>query len=109
MFESEVRSAGDLAGVFEYDGEVAYFYLYDLASDEGRRIAASIHILSAEPDFVETDLAIRWDAAEELVGLLIRGKAWAAFHAPSRTKFGGDYTQGAESLVPTEIATRVGG
>lgn len=26
LFESSVRSAGDLAGFFEHDGDVGYFY-----------------------------------------------------------------------------------
>jgi hypothetical protein len=105
IFESEARAAGDLAGVFDYDGEVAYFYLYELLGDEGQKVRAAQQILSGEPDFAASDLTVRWNSAEELVGLFIRGELWAAFHADSRASFGGNYRPGADSSVPGEIAT----
>ena len=103
MFESGARSTGDLAGVFEYDGEVGYFYLYELEGTEGQKVTASLQILSTEPDFAASDLVVRWDAGEDVVGLFIRGRLWAAFQAGSRAKYGGDYRADAEPRVPIEI------
>ncbi|WP_286203065.1 hypothetical protein [Rhizobium lusitanum] len=36
LFESAVRSSGDLAGVFEFDGDVGYFYL--CATEENKAV-----------------------------------------------------------------------
>jgi hypothetical protein len=38
IFVSSVRSTGDLAGVFEYDGETGYFYLYRAKGASGKKI-----------------------------------------------------------------------
>ncbi len=35
IFDSCVREKGDLAGVFEYDGEAGYFYLYETKRGQG--------------------------------------------------------------------------
>jgi hypothetical protein len=37
MFESASRANGDLAGVFEYDGETGYFYLYETKETRGKK------------------------------------------------------------------------
>ena len=37
IFDSSIRRAGNLAGVFEYDGENAYFYLYDETREDDQR------------------------------------------------------------------------
>src|SRR5436309_3053699 len=103
MFDSALRSTRDLAGVFEYDGEVGYFYLYEEQGDKDRKIRAAIRVLTGMPDFDEGDIAIRWDAAENKVGLFIRRQIWAAFDAKTGTKYGGNYRAGAEPDVPPEI------
>lgn len=72
MFESQLRSRGDLAGVFEFGGEVVYFYRYSTIRLGKRKIRGAIHILSGAPDFREDDIAICWDQAESKVGLRIR-------------------------------------
>src|SRR5688572_449218 len=69
MFDSSVRSAGDLAGVFEYDGETGYFYLYKNERDSGQKVMSAIRIVDGDPDFKQEDISIRWDAAETRVGL----------------------------------------
>lgn len=37
MFDSSTRSKGDLAGVFEYDGETGYFYSMSVGVMSARR------------------------------------------------------------------------
>ena|SRR6266516_3924928 len=103
MFDSCTRSAGDRTGVFEYDGETGYFYLYDTKGEDKRKVIAAIRVLSDVPDFEESDVAIRWDATDTKVGLFIRGQLWAAFDSHSGTKYGGDYRRGVPPQVPTEI------
>jgi len=41
-FESSVRSYGDLAGVFEYDGKEGYFFLFDLTKVTGKQGSGAI-------------------------------------------------------------------
>lgn len=103
IFESAPRSSGDLAGVFEYDGETGYFYLYQTVGSEGQKVLSAIHILSTDPDFNHSDLAVRWDLKEERVGLFIRGQLWAVFDGHERTKYGGNYRSGAHPALSPEI------
>ena len=49
IFDSCLRSAGDLAGVFEHDGETGYFYLHRAAPSS--EVLDHIHIVNAEIDF----------------------------------------------------------
>jgi hypothetical protein len=104
MFESSVRSDGDLAGVFEYDDGVGYFYLYEVPGQATRKIIKSIRISSREPDYSDSEIAIRWDRQERVVGLFIRGKLWAVFDAETRQSYGGDYSPDKQAQVPLEIA-----
>jgi hypothetical protein len=97
IFESAVRSKGDLAGVFEYDGETGYFYLY--TPGNSGRILDSIHVFSGKPDFARQDIAVRWNRLEQMVGLFIRGELWALFAEPWPTKYGGNYSPGGTSPV----------
>jgi hypothetical protein len=100
MFDSSIRSASDFAGVFEYDGETGYFYLYEMERGQGQKILDSIHILSGKPDFVEADISVRWDFEERKVGLFIRNVLWAVFDG--RAKYGGSYEPGARPSLPPE-------
>ena len=102
IFHSGVRSRGDLAGVFEYDGETGYFYLYDTGKQRGHKILDAIHVISGELDFTDADVVIRWDRPEQKVGLFIRGKLWAAFDGRHRLKYGGNYRFGAQPNLPPE-------
>ena len=101
MYVSALRSSGDLGGVFEFDGETGYFYLYDQNRRDRQRIVADIHILSGQPDFTESDVEVRWDGREEMVGLLIRGRLWAAFGGGE--KFGGDYRANGQPEIPGSV------
>ncbi len=92
IFESAVRSRGDLAGVFEYDGETSYFYLFK--TGQKQEIIDSVHVASTRPDFTSSDVEIRWTQNGEKVGLMIRGELWAVFDTERGTKHGGNYRSG---------------
>jgi hypothetical protein len=79
IFTSKVRSAGDLAGVFEYDGETGYFYLYDQRRERGQMVFDAIQVVSSVADFQEPDVQVVWDATETRVALVIRHRVWALF------------------------------
>ncbi len=109
MFDSSARSRGDLAGVFEYDGETGYFYLYECGGDAGQKVAGAILILSGAADFAQTDLAVCWDGGEKMVGLFICGQLCAVFDAASGTKYGGNYCRGgAQTHMPSEVLKAFG-
>jgi len=103
MFDSSIRPEGNQAGVFEYDGDTAYFYLYSMKGEEGQKVVAAIHVLSGTPDFEEKDVAIRWDAKGKIVGLFIRGQLWAAFDGGTCMNYGGDYCSDLSPQIPLEI------
>jgi hypothetical protein len=107
IFESSVRSAGDLAGVFEFDGDTSYFYLYRVGTSEGNKVVDAIKVSVGEPDYSESDIEIRWSAGESLVSLLIAGQICAVFDCDGAQKFGGDYVAGAASKVPPGILARL--
>lgn len=92
IVESAARSAGDVAGVFEFDGETSYFYLFKAQGGEGKKVLDSIRITSGVPDFAADDVAVRWDSSEQKVGLFLRGVLWALFDTRLKSKHGGDYS-----------------
>jgi len=102
MYVSSARSSRNLAGVFEYIERTGYFYLYNQARKGGQRIVASIHVLSGEPDFAESEVNVRWTPGEESVGPFIRGQLWAAFRGEE--KFGGSYRSGGRPNMPNSVA-----
>jgi hypothetical protein len=107
IFESNVRTSGDLAGVFEFDGEVSYFYLMQITNAEGQKIIGAIRVCAGQPDFAEPDVLISWGQEEANVGLIIRGQLWAAFDSKG-TKYGGDYRRGGVAKIPSVIADSFG-
>jgi hypothetical protein len=99
VFESGKRTNGDLAGVFEYDGHVGYFYLYIAGDTAASRILDAIHVVSANACIRQRDVVVKWDAREERVGLFLQGTLWAVFNVPAGTKYGGNFG----SLSPPDI------
>jgi hypothetical protein len=89
VFQSATRSLGDFAGVFEYDGDAAYFYLYSLMNDDGQKIVGAVHLPLGEAGVVESDVKIKWDEPEEKVELFLRNRLWAIFNLKSGQKAGG--------------------
>jgi len=104
MLVSKSRSAGDLAGVFEFDSETGYFYLYKVSGKEGQKVLEAIHITSKMPDFDEEDVEIRWSTDENFVGLFIHSQLWAVFDSKTTTKYGGNYERNALPKVLPEIS-----
>lgn len=105
IFDSSVRSKGDLAGVFEHDGDTGYFYLCRSNGNAVEAILDRIQILVGEPDFGEAEVSVRWDHQEEKVGLFIRGNLWAVFDAERRKTFGGHYIKGTTPSIAPEGRT----
>lgn len=102
IFESSVRSLGDLAGVFECDGDDGYFFLFDLKKASGTQGSGVIRVNSASADFGASDVSIKWSKSEDVVGLYIRGILWAAFDQQGR-KFGGDYGTQIAPGIPHRV------
>jgi len=106
MWDGAARSTDDFAGVFEFDEDVGYFYLYDVARKSGEKITSAIHIVSGRPDFAQKDVSIRWTPDEIEVGLFIRGQLWAVFDCETGNKYGGNYRDGTSPMIPSEISQR---
>lgn len=106
MFVSAVRTSDDLVGVFEHDGETGYFYLYNQSKPASQRILSAIHVLSGHPEFSESDVEVRWTKDDEIVGLLIRGRLWAAFS--EREKYGGNYRSEGRADIPESVVASFG-
>lgn len=105
MFKSTIRSAGDEAGVFEYDGDTGYFYLYKVKGRKGQKVIAAIKVLSGTPDFLEEDVTVRWNSMENKVGLFIHKQLWAVFNSETYEKYGGNYCAGNQPAIPSKIVT----
>lgn len=59
IFDSATRSAGDIAGVFEHDRDVGYFYLYDFTRGNGQKIVGAIRMATGKPAYGARDVEIR--------------------------------------------------
>ena len=102
IFESSVRTRGDLGCFLEADDETSYFYLYDLERDEGQKVIGAIRVCVGRPQFRQADVVVCWDKDESRAGLFIRGELWAVFNVARNSKHGGGYGIGARSSVPLE-------
>jgi hypothetical protein len=100
IFDSAIRSPGDLAGVFEYDGETGYFYLFEVGGRGGARILSAIHIVSGPLNVGDAEIDVRWDESEDRVGLFIRNTLSAVFNVADAGKYGGDYDRRRVPSVP---------
>jgi len=103
IFVSSARSTGDLAGVFEYDREAGYFYLYRTKGVGGTKIINSLHILSGPLDFARGDISIQWDDSETKVALFLNKVIWAVFDCTLGQKFGGDYRVDERPTIPESV------
>jgi hypothetical protein len=106
VFESAIRTKGDLAGVFEYDdagdpqNATAHFYLYRANGDEPSSVVDAIHIRSGAWAISGQDVAVRWDKSERRVGLFLFGALSAAFDTEAGTKHGGGYGRDFHADIP---------
>ena len=103
MWDSAVRSHGDMAGIFEFDGDTSYFYLYSTTEPDDAKIKGAIHIATGIPNFAQADIGIRWTEDEDFVGLFFRSQLWAAFDCNTGAKYGGNYKAGDRPMMPPEI------
>ena len=103
IFESETRTQGDLTGVFEFDGESSYFYLYGAEENGESKILSAIRISVGKPNYIASDVLVVWSANEQIVCLKIRHEIWAAFDCISQDKFGGNYSTDRSPQLPQEI------
>jgi hypothetical protein len=103
IFVSSVRSTGDLAGVFEYDGETGYFYLYRAKGASDTKIIDTLHIVSGLLDFARDVISIQWDDSETKVALFVNNAMWAVFDCTLGQKFGGSYRVGGSPAIPTNV------
>jgi len=104
IFESASQATGSLAGVFEFDGETGYFYLYETEAPDEQKIVGSILIFRDVPDVSGMEIAIRWDRQERRVGLFINDQLWAVFDSVSGEKFGGDYRPNTAANISPDVA-----
>jgi hypothetical protein len=108
IFRSAQCDANGLAGVFEFDGEAGYFYLYQTSGPTGSRVIDSMHVVSGrEVGFSDDDVFIRWDAAGKRVALFIREVIWAVFDSSDGKKYGGNYKPAAAPEIPKAILTSI--
>lgn len=88
IFITSARSRGDFAGVFEYDGETSYFYLYSLDNPDGEKIVGAIGLSHEITKDSEADLSVRWNKQETKVGVFLRDNLLALFNLDQRSKVG---------------------
>jgi hypothetical protein len=105
IFESNIRSYGDRAGVFEYTDDTGYFYLYNSNCKDGEKIIGAIPIISGEINFCDKDVEIVWNNDESMVALFILGNICAVFDVESKINYGGDIKT-KKNIIPPEIKSR---
>jgi len=102
IFQSSVPTDAGIAGVFEYDGEVAYFYLYDLRRAKGKQVAASLRVFSGNIKLAESDFEIKWNKGRSYLGLFIQGVLWAAYDLRGNS-VGGNFVPGSSPNISAFI------
>jgi hypothetical protein len=102
IFADSTRSDGKYAGVFEDDGDVAWFYLYKLLGEGPGKVVGAVKVFTENPGIEAADVRIVWNAPEENVALEIRGRIWAVFNVRTGRGYGGNYQTGREPEIPLE-------
>jgi hypothetical protein len=90
LFLSTVGPTGDFAGVVEYDGQVAYFYLYDNKPNVKQRIISHLKINYDLSTLPQEEVAIKWDRTGRFVAIVIEGKLFGCFDAIAKSRWSGD-------------------
>lgn len=103
IFESSMRSIGDLVAIFEYDQDGGYFYLFDVTKEKGQEARAVIMVTEFRADLQASDVSVRWNSSEEIAGLFIGGEICAAFDRRGGA-YGGNYGTQRSRGIPPEIA-----
>lgn len=106
IFESAIRTRGDLAGVFEYEETAepqnasAYFYLYRKEGETIGSVLGAIHIRSGQWTITEANIAVRWHDNEQRVGLFVFGTLVAVFDVATGEQYGGQYGKDFHAEIP---------
>jgi hypothetical protein len=101
IFESQVNSDESLAGVYEYDSGVGYFYLYDLRRPESHKVTGTVRVSVGPFRGESDDVTIRWSDDGGYVGLFIKSQLCVGFDVEGQRAFGGDSKQGRS--IPESI------
>jgi hypothetical protein len=64
-----------------------------------KQITGSIYVNSENPDFQGANISIKWNISQEIVGLYIYDRLWAAFDLQGQ-KYGGNYWPGQPPEFP---------
>lgn len=104
LFVTGPRGANDLAGVFECEEGVPYFYLYRTDAPDGSKVIGAIPVFLNMEHVSQDDVSIRWSHSGDIVGLFLLGELVAAFEVSSGEKFGGTDLEGKANPLPDRIA-----
>lgn len=91
IFITSTRTKGDYSGVFEYDGETSYFYLYSLGNPDGKKIIGAIGLPYEITMDSEPDLSVRWNKQETKVGVFLRDNLLGLFNLGLNSEGSGDF------------------
>lgn len=106
-FKSAKRSCEDLAGIFELDDDIGYFYLYSTAPNGETKIIDHIFLFNGLKELYDFEVSVKWDQSETKVGLFIRDELWAVFNVTTNKKYGGGYRKEDYPTIPeTEKFTK---
>ena len=94
--------------VFEGEERVGWFYVVRRKHEGESELEeiATVQIFHGPLSFGKQDVVVRWDPAESMVGLLIRGDVWCVVDRATGTVCQDDYVDGARSAVPDVLKAR---
>ena len=91
IFITSTRTNGDYSGVFEYDGETSYFYLYSLGNPDGEKIVGAIGLPYEITMDSMPDLSVRWNKQETKVGVFLRDNLLGLFNLDLHPEIRGNF------------------
>ena len=104
-FESRVRADGDLAGVFENDGDTGFFYLYKVDAPEGQGIIDAVQVEVGPPS--NSDVEVFWSSDQSLVGLQLGGRLVALFDCLTGEKYSRNDSKCSLLHLPESLTERL--
>ena len=104
-FHSRVRADGDLAGVYENDGDTGYFYLYKANAPEGEHIIDAIQVEVGLPS--SSDVDVFWSSDQSLVGLKLGNRLVALFDCLTGDKYSRKDSKCSVLPLPGTVAARL--
>jgi hypothetical protein len=79
IYDSSIRPCGDIAGVFEFDGVVSYFYICNVNSSGDPTIRNSVLVDVDRRQISTSQIKIVWASDYTIVGLKILSEYYEAF------------------------------